>query len=531
MAHSKNDFDCMGSTCRLKMHKVKDQYDAILMIVNPSTGKPYTYEELEKDLQTRKKDYPMLEPLITVALKSVAAATGEHPERVYSRTCRGKDKAAAEKRINKEVLPHIKELVRLLFRPQWEVNLEMGNVTIFQYAEYMQESLFSGSKDRVQRLTSALQKQILPVVGNIRLSDFDKEEQQKAIRAINRNAKSSNHQESSNGYIKSAYEELFKQIEKSYQFYTSPLYLAEQIDVVNRKNNALRNGFKVDRLDSEDRERLFKTAAQQDSKLDLLLLSLFYSGMSENIIPAHTMQEIVEYVLKDESVYWLTVTKTVSRSNEKHSILSVVNKKFSISEFRIVVLYPWAKSALDLYVEELKNKGFTQKQIAEMKLSGINEEKGLVWPEEIVDRLERLMKKAEIPDTVMIRTRKSGKSYLEKVPVNIQLLRRDAETVATYCCGASTAMLHAMFGKVRTEVDEESYLGLYSPQYTVCRYLHLRRFSPFEAETEKASSGVLRIGRMKMGKYRLRVQNDTEKEQMLKVNGDFAFTGQWRENK
>lgn len=531
MSHSKNDLDCMGGTLRRKFHKVngKGQYDAILSLIDPNTNAPYTYSGLMQSLQQRTVDYPTLAPLTQRLMKMLDAKASKNPDRTYSRTCRGKDIEEAEKRSNQELVPHFKELARLLFRPQWESNLPMGNVTLFQYAEYMEDSLYSGlDLETAKRLKSLLRRKILPIIGETRLSDFTKEQQEKAIRKIKKLMNEEKSEESTRGYIKRSYVLFFAQIEESYRFEMSPIYLADQIDTVTSHNNALLNCCRADHLDTEVRKQLFETARQQESKLDLLLLALFYSGMSEKVIPAHQFREIEEYQLDQESVFALPITKIVPKSKQHHSVLSVTNPKFPISEFRIVVLYPWAEEIVKEYAEELRAKGLSGKKIAEMPLSGFDPKKSPIWPEEIIFRLEALMKKAGIPNIQVTRTDKDGKAYPEKIEADIRLLRKDAQYVALNICGASTAMMHAMFGTAWTEVDEEAYLGMYSPEYTVCRYLHLRRFLPFESQAMHSDLNTLGIGRGKKGRYSLNLKNTTNVPQTLSVYSDYAINGYWR---
>lgn len=532
MAYSKNDFPCMGGTVRLKFHSIKGKYDASMLLISPQSNKPYQYMQLLRALEQRAEQNFDISGLFVKHIEDIRAEAEKSPDKVYCRTCRGKTKDEAKKRAEKELLPHFEELARLLFRPQWESNIQLGNVTLFQYAEYMENNLYLGvDADTANRLKGILHREILPVAGDQRLCDFTKGQQEKAVAAINRNLKRKNYEASMRGYVKRAYKLFFAQIEQTYDFATSPLYLAEQIDVSVRQNRALLNGYRTDHLDAEIRNRLFETARQEESLQDLFLLSLFYSGMSENEIPAHTFREITEFVLDRENVYWLTITKTVPKAKQRHSVISATNPKFSVSAFRVAVLYPWAGKLMNAYVEELRGKGLPTEKIAEMRLSGICEKKEPLWPEEIVCRLEALMKKAGIPDIEVVRTRKTGESYPEKIPADIRLLRKDAEYVALNLCGAGAAMMHAMFGTAWTETDEESYLGLYSPEYTVCRYLHLRRFSPFARESTQSDSSMLGIGGNKKGRYLLGIRNNTDNVQKLCVNADYAINGYWREKK
>ena len=93
------------------------------------------------------------------------------------------------------------------------------------------------------------------------------------------------------------------------------------------------------------------------------------------------------------------------------------------------------------------------------------------------------------------------------------LLYLDAQYVAGLC-GANLPMLHAMFGMAWTEMDEESYLDLLSDEYAVARYLHLKRFSPYEPALLKR-----RV---------LMVQNSTRESQNFSISSHYAISARWR---
>lgn len=93
------------------------------------------------------------------------------------------------------------------------------------------------------------------------------------------------------------------------------------------------------------------------------------------------------------------------------------------------------------------------------------------------------------------------------------LLYLDAQYIAGLC-GANLPMLHAMFGMAWTEMDEESYLDLLSDEYAVARYLHLKRFSPYEPALLKR-----RV---------LMVQNSTRESQNFSISSHYAISARWR---
>lgn len=78
-------------------------------------------------------------------------------------------------------------------------------------------------------------------------------------------------------------------------------------------------------------------------------------------------------------------------------------------------------------------------------------------------------------------------------------------------------MLHAMFGLVRTETDEEAYLDILSDEYAVARYLRLRRCPSF--------------GDAVGNRYIFEAANDTGGPQTVKIISDYAVKAEWREIK
>ena len=78
-------------------------------------------------------------------------------------------------------------------------------------------------------------------------------------------------------------------------------------------------------------------------------------------------------------------------------------------------------------------------------------------------------------------------------------------------------MLHAMFGLVRTETDEEAYLDILSDEYAVARYLRLRRCPSFENIVGKVNRHIFEV------------KNDTGGPQTVKIISDYAVKAEWRE--
>ena len=69
MGHSKNDIPFEGGFARISIKKISDKQNATFMLINPATRKPYINQEIIRDLQIRKSQYPMLTPQIDLQIK------------------------------------------------------------------------------------------------------------------------------------------------------------------------------------------------------------------------------------------------------------------------------------------------------------------------------------------------------------------------------------------------------------------------------------------------------------------------------
>ena len=136
MGRSKNDFSFEGGNARVVIKPDNDKQNATFMLINPTTRKPYRNREIINDLQNRKKQYPVLAPQIDLQIKWLQ----NHIEKKSKPDCEfhimrnGESKDKAQRRLEEECYPRLRDLARLLFRPIWDARLHNGQVTIGQYA-------------------------------------------------------------------------------------------------------------------------------------------------------------------------------------------------------------------------------------------------------------------------------------------------------------------------------------------------------------------------------------------------------------
>lgn len=517
MKSRKHDFAIAGGTGRRTMSASKnDGFEVGYKLIDPATGCPYTNAALESALQKRQSEYPALATIIEIELATIARKAGRYPKAEFMLLCCEKDRETAEKRAKKELIPRLERIAKLLYRPQWESNIDYGSIKVEEYVHYMEDSLYAGrTTDDRKHLLSTLKSVVLPVISTMRLCELDNEAQEKLIKKINRVLKQKKASASFRGYARSAYKGLFETIKSSgYSGCSGGIRLADMIIQTRRKNHSLLNSVRTAHLDDNQRDALFTLLSGENLLYQLFIIALIYSGMEACEISALRFENFEQLELQNETCYTITVSKMMRKVNKRYSSISVTNDDFPIRRLRKVVLYSWASDILLRYIEQLHRRGYSASQIGKMRLSDETLSGAIIGPQEIAEKIEPLLVKAGIQETQIPRTRKDGSVYLKTEAATIETLYRDAQYIAEYC-GADLPMLHAMFGFPRTETDEEAYLDLLSDEYAVARYLHLKRFSPFEQQHSK--------------RHILKIENNTTEPQMFQIKSDYGVKTQWRE--
>lgn len=506
------DINCAGGAIRPIMKRHRGQYDAGYELLDMSTGKPHTNQSLKAALEVRKNEYPEMTQMIEAVLAGELTKKAEHhPTAVYKLSRRATTEEAARASAEKMLFPRVEAIARLLYRPQWESNLEAGHVTVLEFVRYMGDRLFTDAAgDTRAHLMASVRQVIVPAIGDTRLVDLDPE---KAIKKVNRVLKNTKSQESKRGYTRRAYRGLMQAIRSSgYAELSSTARLADlMMTTTSRRNRALLDSCRIGHLDEATRSGMFRLLEEERYAYERLLIALVYCGLDEAEMAAVKYGDIVELLLRDESCYVTTVSRMARKLNKKCTRVSASNEEFPVHRLRKVVLYPWAAAILDQYVRRLLSKGYTEDEIASMYLLSETPDTNALEPKEIAERIEALLRLAELPEVKIPRVRDTGNTYFQIVSPGMDLLRRDAKYVAG-CCGADQAMLHAMFGDNWSEMDERSYLDLLGDDYAVARYLRLRRFAPDQPQR--------RI-------YRIR--NQSQQPQTLRIESDYAIHVTWKE--
>lgn len=541
MGASKNDSFFEGGKRRLITHPTRGQQDAIFMLINPATRKPYTKGEVLTGLLERKKQNPSLAPIIDVHIQSIRKLIdrpGASAENTFQVTRRGPTKERAKALLMKEHETQLRELARILFRPTWMNNLRHGQITLAQYAEYMGDNLFaSASPDAKRHMQAALRHVIIPAVGNVLLCALDATRMKVIIQKINRYLKSKDAQESQRGYTKRAYRDIFSQIEQNgCRLAGSYTALASLIDTTHKRNSALIHAFQPGHLDTQQRTKLFKILSEPDCLYALFLVSLMYSGLDLCEIAALRFGDVQQICLPKSSCYCLTVDKMVRKLDKRYSTLSASNLDFTIQRLRKVVLYPWAADIMNRYVQHLLDQGTPMAKIETMRLSADKPDGAIVGPAEMSEVIIPLLAQAGIDATTIERTDQQGTVKQQTIPLSCRILRADAQYAAEKYCGADDVILHSMFGLPWSETDENAYIDLLSDAYAVARWVHLRRFSPFESVESpiayiQSNQTVLSLAAPQnmLGRYTICVQNTTDTQQSVKISSDYGVCTQWKE--
>ena len=198
------DINCAGGAIRPIMKRHRGQYDAGYELLDMSTGKPHTNQSLKAALEVRKNEYPEMTQMIEAVLAGELTKKAEHhPTAVYKLSRRATTEEAARASAEKMLFPRAEAIARLLYRPQWESNLEAGRVTVREFVRYMGDRLFTDAAgDTRAHLMASVCQVIVPAIGDTRHVDLDPE---KAIKKISRVLKNGKAQESKRGYTRRAY--------------------------------------------------------------------------------------------------------------------------------------------------------------------------------------------------------------------------------------------------------------------------------------------------------------------------------------
>lgn len=531
MATSKNDFPIGGYFGRQKVFRKSKQYEANYMLKNPATKKPYTVFELIADLLQRKKEFSQFACLIDPWLKMLYQKTDCTPKTIFSMCRIGKTKEQAITRLERQCWTALESLACLLYRPLYQRNLAYGDVTIADFVLYQRDALYCNAlPDTRKRLLGYLNKIILPQIGNQKLKDYNAARQKKALNAINVILQGS--KPTRCGYVRSAYRGLLQAIEGSgWMGCSAGMRLVSLIGANQNRNVGILNSGRAAHLDDDQRAALFQILKQPEFSFEWFMLSLIYSGLDPADIAAAHFGDFEELVLQNGHCYTMLVTQRARKLNDRYSTVSATNPEFPIQKFRRIVIVPWAEEILLQRLKQLREKGLSDAQIHDMRLSDEAPGGAIVGPAEISDRLRRVLKLAGIENPGTIRTSKKGHAYRQNIPADISLLLADAQHLAKKC-GADTVMLHAMFGAPWTEIDEISYVDLLCDDYAVTRYLRLRRWSPLTSDSPSEYDEQHLVGYTHApSSHLLQVKNTTDHSTTLTLSARSAFKAYWNTQK
>lgn len=159
MGTSKNDFDFYAGRARITAHPHQKQYEAKFMLLHPERNVPCTYFELYMILKKRQEENPQLSVLAESWIKKLQPTAGAHPTRVFAMYAQGKDQQTAKAQVRKVRWEEMASLAKLIFRPLFAQNLASGHITVKQYVEYQEDSLFNDDLPAVRtRLMGCLKK-------------------------------------------------------------------------------------------------------------------------------------------------------------------------------------------------------------------------------------------------------------------------------------------------------------------------------------------------------------------------------------
>lgn len=528
MSKSKNDFEICGGTGRLITHPHRGQQDAIYMLIDPATGKPYTYRAMVDALMQRKVHAPVLADLIAAELAQLDKKACATPNAVFNMSIRGKTKEDAIQRARDTLLPRLEALAKLLYAPQWQINVRAGTVTVEQLVHYIKDSIYIDTPDSLRpKLLRLLRDVILPVMGQLRLAELSPEAIKKSMNAIKRALKKQKASPQRHNDTTRACKGLLRAISSAgYALADDTALLADVIGSAKKRNQALVDIGRPDHLDDAQRQALFDLLADASRLRQLFLISLIYCGMDAAEISAIQMGDIQRLTLKSgDRCYYIQVDKMVRKINKRYATIPASHSDFPIHRLRRVVLAPWAAEIAVRYRNQLL-QSYLPEQVGNMRLAEPAPDGHIANPSDITNEVRLLLAQAGISYAPLPRTDPDGQVHMHTYTPDLALLRRDAAYLARTRCGANLAMLHAMFGQPITEMDEKSYIDLLGDKYVVARYLRLRRYTPYPQPVIAASSADTLCGG---GQYELIVTNPTDQPQTLTLTSDYAILTCWED--
>lgn len=534
MAASKNDIEFCGGRARITVHPHNKKYEAKFMLLKPEDNTPYTYFDLFVVLKKLQEENPQLSHLVDPWISKLQPKADTSPARVFCMYTQGEDKQTAKARVIERYRQVMGSLAKLVFRPLFAQNPSSGDVTVNHYVQYQEDTLFNADLPAVRtRLMGCLKNYVLPVLGDVKLKDLGKERQEKALRAINRTLRKQKSKNALCGYVRRAYKGLLMAIESSgWKGCYVGMRLVDLITQTHEKNTAIRNSVRVDHLDSDQRMKLFLLLKDPNRLYESFLVGLLYSGLDLAEIAAARFADFTVLEMQGGDVcYTLVVSKRVRKLHDRYSTFGVANEAYPIAKFRRIVLYPWASLLMLKWVEVLRNNGYADEQIKKMRLSERSTGNTITGPAELSNLLVAVLEQAGVKEASVTRTNKDGVAYRETLPVDVELLRRDARFLAVYC-GADRVMEHAMFGDSWSETDEQAYINLLCDEYAVIRYFHLRRWSPYSFGQRSSSDENHLSGYVeKPARHTLAISNPTDHSLMLTLTGSFAINAEWKISK
>ena len=539
MSHSHNDRPFCGGVCRIRTIPSRSrvggttrQVDAQVLLIDPATGKPYTRGAIDQALAARAQEYPALAASARLLAEPISKRRAEAP---YIRSIRGSDKAEALRRAEKELLPQLEPLAKILYRPSWAANVKSGCITVQSFVQYLGDDLYLAEPNENARaqIRAAVHSVLLPAVGSMTIAALaDSDGRAKAFKAINRQLNTDRKQSSSRSYAKRACRLLLEMLQQyGAAIPGSPERICQAIDAKKRRNPALLSHLAPNHLDLAQRDRFFSYLIQNSMTLVLFWVMCIYSGLTFAEIAAAKHGDLRVLTCVDCTVYTYLVSKYRRKTNARWSTISVTNKESDFRKFRNAVFVPWAKPILQQLYYEFRQQGLADPEIAQLSFSADAAGKACT-PDEMRSRVDAALAAAGLgqPRTLQ-RTANNGSVSCSAGQPDSVLLRNDAIYNACELCGLNIAMLHASFRLTKTETDETDYLDLLCDAFAVARYQRLRRFipAPFAHTFAAAHAGRQPNTLYEPGyaSYRLSVCNPTDAPQRLVLHSDYGVEAEW----
>lgn len=489
MGTSKNDIGYGAGKLRVLVETArgtratggKKQYDGKVYVINPITNQPYTNQEILNALCQRREERPELAGLIDPWIETIQPRAQVHPQAAYHRSVRAATRDAARQRACRELPPQMQTLCRLVWLPQAESAVRAGSMTVCEYVQCWGVSIFARyGADKAQRLMRVTRTVIIPAIGGMPIADLAPEHQplrsNAAVKIINRVLNRSASKGTKRSDARTAFEAILTSARSmGATLHMAPSHLARSIQQQKRRNTAIQPGLLADHCTDSQRSGFLAWLYDTRRYQLLLWVACLYSGLTPAEFCPLTLSDFVRMACANGTVvYTVLVTRIIHAAGKRNTAIQVTNPAFPRGAYRRVVMVPWFRAALQLYLTQLQSDDVPIGTLGSRSIAQQGSRR--LTPDQVRAAIEDSMAASNCyPTQRLARTQPDGRIVDEAHEAGIRLLRSDARYLFAQVAGLAPQLVDASFGVRLSDEDEAHYLDVLGQDAALRRYVALRR--------------------------------------------------------